>query len=72
MFPCGKIGGFSRNNQTMIKCKNFVCLSNLQFNYLLGRGTCPSTQSLCFSATKHNALCNAHECFCCKSCIALG
>ena len=28
-----RYGGFPGNNQRVIKYKNFICLSNLQFNY---------------------------------------
>ena len=65
-------GGFPGNNQTVIKYKNFVCLSNLQFNYMWDRCICPSTQSLCFGVTGHCTLCNTHECFLAKYCIPFG
>ena len=65
--PNKNIGGFSGNNLTMMKYKNFICLSNLQFAYMLDRGTFPSTQLLCFSVIEHCTLCNTHECFYGKS-----
>ena len=71
MFSHGNIGGFMGNNQTIIKYKNFICLSNLQFNYMSDCGSCLSTQHLCFGVTGHCTLCNTHECFCDKSCIDL-
>ena len=71
MFPYRNNGRFPGNNQTLIEYKDFICLSNLQFNNILDRGTCPSIQQLCFSVTGYYTLCNTHDCFCGKSCIAL-
>ena len=53
LFPYGNTGGFPGNNQAMIKHKNFIGLSNLQCNYMLDHGVCPSTQHLCFAVTGH-------------------
>ena len=59
MFPYGNIGGFPGNNQTIIKYKYFICLSNFQFNYLWDRGT-HRTQHLCSPdislCTKHTSV----------------
>ena len=73
IFPYVNIRVFSENNQTMIKHKNLIYLSNLKFNYCM----CwivvhVPIHNNTDSVSPNITLCNTCECFPSKSCIAHG